>query len=54
VSESDKDPDIAMHIALTVLAAARAEAGVQHRAERDGMRRFRQVWADVLATFYNA
>jgi hypothetical protein len=54
VSESDKDQDIAMHIALTVLAAARAEAGVQHRAERDGMRRFRQVWADVLATFYNA
>jgi hypothetical protein len=37
-----------------VLAAARAEASATRRAGRDEVRWFRQAWADVLATFFNA
>ena len=54
MSESDKDQDVAKRLALAVLAAARAEASATRRADRDEVRRFRQAWADVLATFFNA
>jgi hypothetical protein len=53
-SESVKDQDVAKQVALTVLAAARAEAGTRQVADRSQARRFRQTWADVLATFLNA
>jgi hypothetical protein len=52
-SEVPKDQDVAKQIALTVLAAARAEVGTWPRAGRVNGRRFRQTWADVLATFMN-
>ena len=54
MSESDKDQEVAKRVALAVLAAARAEASATRRADRDEVRRFRQAWADVLATFFNA
>ena len=54
MSESDKDQDVAKRVALAVLAAARAEASATRRADRDEVRRFRQAWADMLATFFNA
>src|SRR6266511_1430574 len=54
MSESGRDHDIARQAALTVLAAARAEAALRRHAERGQVQRFRQVWADVLATFMNA
>jgi hypothetical protein len=54
MSDSDKDQDVAKRVALAVLAAARAEAGATRRTHRDELRRFRQAWADVLATFFNA
>jgi len=54
MSESGKDHEVARQMALTILAAARAEAGLQRQAERGQAQRFRQVWGDVLATFMNA
>jgi hypothetical protein len=54
MSDSEKDRAVAKQVALAVLAAARAEVGTQRRKERDEVRRFRQAWADVLATFFNA
>lgn len=54
MSDAPHDQDVAKQLALTVLAAARAEVGTwpgpaaSHRG-----RRFRQTWADVLATFLN-
>ncbi len=54
MSESAEDQDVAKRVALAVLAAARAEASATRRADRDEVRRFRQAWADVLATFFNA
>jgi hypothetical protein len=54
MSESEKDQAVAKKVALAVLAAGRAEVGAQRRADRGEVRRFRQAWADVLATFYNA
>jgi histidine kinase/DNA gyrase B/HSP90-like ATPase len=53
MSESPRDQDVAKQIALTILAAARAEVGTWPRAGRVSGRRFRQTWADVLATFMN-
>jgi hypothetical protein len=53
MSESPRDQDVAKQVALTVLAAARAEVGTWPRAGRVHGRRFRQTWADVLATFMN-
>ncbi|MGW6504287.1 ATP-binding protein [Nonomuraea angiospora] len=53
MSESPRDQDVAKQIALTVLAAARAEVSTWPRAGRVSGRRFRQTWADVLATFMN-
>lgn len=53
MSESPRDQDVAKQVALTVLAAARAEVGAWPRAGRVNGRRFRQTWADVLATFMN-
>ncbi len=53
-SESTKDQDVAKQVALTVLAAARAEVSTRRTVERSQARRFRQTWADVLATFMNA
>jgi hypothetical protein len=54
MSESGRDHDIARQAALTVLAAARAEAALRRHAERGQAQRLRQVYADVLATFMNA
>lgn len=55
ISESVDDQCVAKRIALAVLAAARAEAGTGPRQSgRKEVRRFRQEWADVLATFFNA
>ncbi len=54
MSDSAKDQEVAKQVALTVLAAARAEAGTRKIAERGQARRLRQTWADVLATFMNA
>jgi hypothetical protein len=53
MSELPRDQDVAKQVALTVLAAARAEVGTWPRAGRVNGRRFRQTWADVLATFMN-
>jgi hypothetical protein len=53
MSESPRDQDVAKQVALTILAAARAEVGTWPRAGRVNGRRFRQTWADVLATFLN-
>jgi hypothetical protein len=54
MSESSRDHDIARDIALTMLAAARAEAGFGRSTGRDQVERLRRTWADVLATFMNA
>jgi hypothetical protein len=54
MSDSVKDQEAATRVALAVLAAARAEAGAPPRAARAHVRRFRQTWADVIATFLNA
>ncbi|WP_432049456.1 ATP-binding protein [Verrucosispora sp. NA02020] len=54
MSESGKDHDTARQLALTVLAAARAEATLDRQTERGHAQRLRQAWADVLATFMNA
>lgn len=51
-SETPKDQDTATRLALTVLAAARAE--YLGRATRSEARLFRQTWSDVLATFLNS
>lgn len=53
-SDSEEERDLAKRVALLILAAARAEVAATRRAGRDEVRRFRQTWADVLATFYNA
>ncbi len=52
-SEDSGNQDVAMHVALTVLAAARAEWLDPRRAGRAARRRFRQSWSDVLASFFN-
>jgi hypothetical protein len=54
LSESGRDHDTARQIALTVLAAARAEAALHRPGERGQAQRLRQAWADVLATFMDA
>jgi hypothetical protein len=54
MSDSEKDQETAKRIALAVLAAARAEESSTRPNHRDEVRRFRQAWADVLATFFNA
>lgn len=54
MSESEKDQDVAKRVALAVLAAARAEVGASRRADRNHVREFREAWADVMATFFNA
>jgi hypothetical protein len=54
MSDSDKDQDIAKRVALVILAAARAEAGATRQNQRAEVHAFRQAWADVLATFFNA
>ena len=51
VSESPKDQETAKQLALAVLAAARAEAGTWGGSQRTHVRRFRQAWSDVIATF---
>jgi hypothetical protein len=53
-SESAHDQDVAKHLALTLLAAARAEVAAGNQAARGHLRAFRQSWGDVLATFFNA
>lgn len=53
-SESARDQDIAKQIALTILAAARAEVSTWRRADGPRARAFRQTWADVLSTFMSA
>jgi hypothetical protein len=54
LSESEKDQDVAKRVALALLAAGRAEVTTLGRSDRDVVRRFRQNWGDVLATFFNA
>lgn len=54
VSEANADQDVATHVALTVLAAARAEWLDPRRAGRAARHRFRQAWSDVLASYFNA
>jgi hypothetical protein len=54
MSDLERDQDVAKRVALAVLAAARAEATSTRRGHRDEVRRFRQAWADVLATFFTA
>lgn len=51
MSELPRDQEVAKQVALTVLAAARAEVGTWRGAGRINGRSFRQTWADVLATF---
>jgi hypothetical protein len=51
-SESETDKEIAQRLALTILALGRAELTTRSRTLLLG--RFRQAWADVLATFLNA
>ena len=53
-SETESDKDVATHVALTVLAAARAEWLDPGKAGRAARRRFRQAWSDVMASFFNA
>jgi len=53
-SDSARDQDTAMRLALALLAAARAEAAVSRVADRRKLQQFRQSWADVLATFFTA
>jgi hypothetical protein len=54
MSEAARDQQLAKQVALTILAAARAEAGAPSRTGRAQAEHFRQTWADVLATFLNA
>jgi len=54
VSDSSRDQDVARQVALTVLAAARAEVTEWRRVDRAKARSFRQTWGDVLATFMTA
>lgn len=54
LSESDTGQDLARRIALTLLAAARAEAILPGGSERQHAERFRRTWGNVLATFFNA
>jgi Histidine kinase-, DNA gyrase B-, and HSP90-like ATPase len=53
-SESPRDQDVAKQLALMLLAAARAEVGAGNHEVQARLRAFRQSWADVLATFFNA
>lgn len=50
-SESPRDQEVAKHLVLTILSAARAEASLRGAADRARARMFRQSWADVFATF---
>jgi hypothetical protein len=54
ISESARDQDVAKRLALTLLAAARAEVAADTGGARMQLRDFRQSWGDVLATFFNA
>ena len=54
LSDLEKDRDVAKRVALAVLAAARAEVTARRQSGRAEIRQFRQTWADVLATFFNA
>jgi hypothetical protein len=53
-SDAPRDQEVATRIALTVVAAARAELLGARRSNHDEARLFRQAWSDVLATFLNA
>jgi hypothetical protein len=53
-SDLARDQEYATKLALTLLAAARAEVAATSAPAARGVRRFRRTWADVLATFYNA
>jgi hypothetical protein len=53
-SESEKDQVVAKRVALAVLAAARAEVASPTGSDRGRISQFRESWADVLATFFNA
>lgn len=53
-SESSRDQEVAKHVALAVLAAARADISTWRGSQRAQAQTFRQAWADVLATFMSA
>ena len=52
-SEAGADQEVATYVALTVLAAARAEWLDPRKTGRAARQRFRQAWSDVLASFFN-
>ena len=53
-SKTRSDNDIATNIALTVLAAARAERLTPTSGDHSTGEHFWQAWSDVLASFFNA
>jgi hypothetical protein len=54
MSDAPRDQELAKQVALVVLAAARAEVSTSSRSAQSQVRNFRNTWADVLATFFNA
>jgi hypothetical protein len=54
MSEVAKDQEVAKQVALAMLAAARAEVSSRQRGQRRHVKSFRQNWADIMATFFNA
>lgn len=52
-SDLEKDQTVGKHVMLTILAAARAEVA-ESEARPAELRRFRETWSDVVATFFNA
>lgn len=53
VSEARSDQEVATDVALTVLAAARAEFLRSRKSSRAERQEFRQAWSDVMASFLN-
>lgn len=52
--EASESQEMATHLTLLVLAAARAEASLPKASGRASVEMFRQAWGDVLATFLNS
>jgi Histidine kinase-, DNA gyrase B-, and HSP90-like ATPase len=53
VSDERADQEVATHVALTVLAAARAEWLTPRATDRNARHEFRRAWSNVLASFFN-
>lgn len=54
LSDAASEQQLANRVVLALLAAARAEEGLQTAGDTVEMDRFRSDWADVIATFFNA